>query len=63
MSQNIIKRLHGINTMFYDEGDVTLTGIDEFGLEFFLTIPVMELLEWIDIEDLKTEAIKYINEI
>jgi hypothetical protein len=63
MSQHINKRLHAINTLFYNEGDVTLTGIDELGVEFFLTIPVMELLEWINIEDLRAEAIKYINEI
>lgn len=63
MSRDINKRLHNINTMFYNEGDVTLTGVDEFGVEFFLTIPVIELLEWIDIKDLKAEAIKYINEI
>ena len=63
MKQDILKRLHAIDTLFYNEGDITLTGLDEFGTEFSVTIPIFELLEWVDVSQLKEEAIKYINEI
>tara|TARA_R110000803_G_scaffold32081_1_gene71028 strand:+ start:284 stop:475 length:192 start_codon:yes stop_codon:yes gene_type:complete len=62
MKQDILKRLHAIDTLFYNEGDITLTGLDEFGTEFSVTIPIFELLEWVNISQLKEEAIKYINE-
>ena len=63
MSHDIIKRLHIIDRMFYNEGDITLTGMDENGKEFSVTMPVLEVLEWVKTKDLKTEAIKYINEL
>lgn len=63
MNKDIIKRLHAIDRLFYNEGDITLTGLDEFGTEFSVTIPIFELLEWVNIAQLKEEAIKYINEI
>ena len=63
MNQDIIKRLHSIDTLFYNEGDITLTGLDEFGEVFSVTIPIFEFLEWVDVADLKEEAIKYIKEI
>lgn len=47
-TEPIVKRLSNINTMFNFEGDTTLIGVDEFGKEFRLSIPIMELLEWID---------------
>ena len=61
MNDDIIKRLHNIDRMFYNEGDMTLTGLDEFGKEFSVTIPVLEVLEWINITQLKEEAIKYMG--
>ena len=63
MKKDIIKRLHAIDRLFYNEGDITLTGLDEFGTEFSVTIPIFELLEWVNTAQLKEEAIKYINEI
>lgn len=63
MNKDIIKRLHAIDRLFYNEGDITLTGLDEFGTEFSVTIPIFELLEWVNTAQLKEEAIKYINEI
>jgi len=63
INQDIIKRLHCIDTLFYNEGDITLTGLDEFGESFSVTIPIFELLEWVDVSQLKEEAIKYIKEI
>ena len=59
----MIKRLHAINTLFYNEGDITLTGLDECGTEFSVTISVFEVLEWVVTDQLKEEAIKYIKEI
>ena len=63
MNKDIIKRLHAIDRIFYNEGDITLTGLDEFGTEFSVTIPIFDLLEWVNITQLKEEAIKYIKEI
>lgn len=63
MKQATTKRLHFINSLFYTEGDVNLTGLDEFGKEFSITISIFEVLEWVNTTELKEEAIKYINEI
>jgi hypothetical protein len=63
MNKDIIKRLKNIDRLFYNEGDITLTGLDEFGNEFSVTISILELLEWLDVSQLKEEVIKYINEI
>ena len=63
MNNDILKRLHNIDRLFYAEGDITLTGLDEFGTEFSVTIAIFEVLEWVNTTQLKEEAIKYINEI
>ena len=63
MKTDNIKRLRNIDRLFYNEGDITLTGLDEFGTEFSVTISILELLEWLDVSQLKEEVIKYINEI
>ena len=63
MKNENIKRLKNIDRLFYNEGDITLTGLDEFGNEFSVTISILELLEWLDVSQLKEEVIKYIKEI
>lgn len=63
MKNEYIKRLRNIDRLFYNEGDITLTGLDEFGNEFSVTISILELLEWLDVSQLKEEVIKYIKEI
>ena len=60
----IQKRLHDIDTFMSNEDNETiLSGKDEYGNDFILIFSTMELLEWMDIDYMKKQSKKYINNL
>ena len=60
----IQKRLHDIDTFMANEDNETiLSGKDEMGVDFFVIFNTMELLEWMDIDYMKKQSKKYINNL
>ena len=60
----IQKRLHDIDTFMATEDNETfLSGKDEYGNDFILIFSTMELLEWMDIDYMKKQSKKYINNL
>ena len=60
----IQKRLHDIDTFMANEDNETiLSGKDEYGNDFILIFSTMELLEWMDIDYMKKQSKKYINNL
>lgn len=58
------KRLNDINTfMSTDTNETILQGTDEYGKEFSITFDTIELLDWLDIEHMKSKAKKYITNL
>ena len=57
----IYKNLHDINTIASGNNETLVSGTDENGKEFTLTLSTFEILEWFDKEYLKETLIKYIN--
>ena len=60
----IQKRLHDIDTFMATEDNETfLSGKDEMGVDFFIIFNTVELLEWLDIDYMKKQSKKYINNL
>tara|TARA_Y100001973_G_C5142078_1_gene303473 strand:+ start:787 stop:981 length:195 start_codon:yes stop_codon:yes gene_type:complete len=63
MKKEIInKRLHDLNTFYIDGNEINYIGLDEFGNEFRLTMDAYEFLEWVDIIEIKSKLIQYIED-
>ena len=54
---------HNINTYQTVENETYLGGINSDGEDVTLVFSTIDLLEWLDIDYMKKEAIKYINEL
>jgi len=64
MKEKETKRLHDINTFMSTEDNETyLVGKDENGKEFTMVFNTIELLEWLDIDYMKSQSKKYINNL
>jgi len=64
MKGEITKRIHDINTfMSTKENETYLVGRDENGEDFTLVLDTIELLEWLDIDYMKSQSKKYINNL
>jgi hypothetical protein len=64
MKGKITKRLHDINTFMSTEDNETyLVGKDENGKHFTMVFDTIELLEWLDIDCMKSQCNKYIHEL
>tara|TARA_R100000781_G_scaffold3464_1_gene4845 strand:+ start:3149 stop:3385 length:237 start_codon:yes stop_codon:yes gene_type:complete len=61
--EHIHKRLHDINTMYCNDGELTLYGRDEYGKEFTLNMCLYEAINWFDKEYFKKKLIKHIKEL
>ena len=58
------KRLNDINTfMSTDDNETILQGTDEYGEDFSIVFDTIELLDWLDIEYMKSKANKYITNL
>jgi hypothetical protein len=64
MKEKETKRMHVINTfMSTQENETYLVGIDENGKDFTMVFDTIELLEWLDIDYMKSQSKKYINNL
>jgi len=64
MKGEITKRIHNINTFMSTEDNETyLVGKDENGKDFTMVFDTIELLEWLDIDYMKSQSKKYINNL
>lgn len=60
----IQKRIHDIDTFMATEDNETfLSGKDEYGKDFMIIFSTLELLEWMDVEYMKKQSNKYINNL
>ncbi len=58
------KRLNDINTfMSTEDNETILQGTDEYGEDFSIVFDTIELLDWLDIEHMKSKANKYITNL
>ena len=57
------KNIHDLNTFQCVNNEVYLSGIDENGEEITIVFNTFELLEWLNIDNMKNETIKYIKEL
>ncbi|QDP48244.1 MAG: hypothetical protein Unbinned585contig1001_14 [Prokaryotic dsDNA virus sp.] len=57
------KRIQDINTFHCSDNEVCLSGKDENGNEFTIVLNAFELLEWLDIEYIKKQTLKYIEQL
>jgi hypothetical protein len=64
MKGEITKRIHDVNTFMSTEDNETyLVGKDENGKDFTMVFDTIELLEWLDIDYMKSQSKKYINNL
>lgn len=64
MKGEITKRIHDVNTFMSTEDNETyLVGKGENGKEFTMVFNTIELLEWLDIDYMKSQCKKYINNL
>lgn len=64
MKGEITKRIHDVNTFMSTEDNETyLVGKDENGKDFTMVFDTIELLEWLDIDYMKSKSKKYINNL
>ena len=58
------QRLNDINTfMSTEDNETILQGTDEYGEDFSIVFDTIELLDWLDIEHMKSKANKYITNL
>ena len=64
MKGEITKRIYDINSFMSTEDNETyLVGKDENGKDFTMIFNTIELLEWLDIDYMKSQSKKYINNL
>jgi hypothetical protein len=64
MKEEIIKRLHDINSfMSTKDNDTYLVGKDENGKDFTVVFNTIELLNMIDVDYMKSQSKKYIDNL
>ncbi len=54
---------HNINTFQVVENETYLGGVNSEGEDVTLVFTTIELLEWLDIDHMKKEAIKHIKQL
>ena len=57
------KNLHDINTFSCSDNEVYLSGTDENGKDLTIVLSAFELLEWLDMNYIKKQTIKYIKQL
>lgn len=59
----IYKNIHDINTFSCSGNEVYLSGKDENGKDITIVLSSFELLEWLDINYIKEQTLKYIEKL
>ncbi|QDP51042.1 MAG: hypothetical protein Unbinned6004contig1002_28 [Prokaryotic dsDNA virus sp.] len=54
------KNIHDLNTYHFFEGEITISGNDENGDDFTLTMNAYEVISWLDTDDIRDELAKWI---
>jgi len=62
MSKETIS-LHSINTSQHVLNETYLVGSNQWGEDTTIVLNTIELLEWLDIQRMKEQSCKYINQI
>ena len=62
-NEYISKSLHDIHTQYTCDGETSFVGRDEWGKEFHLTVPTIELLHWCNVDYWKEKSIEYIKQM
>jgi|TARA_R100000084_G_C4643077_1_gene144992 hypothetical protein len=57
------KNLHDINSFACHDNEVYLSGTDENGNNLTIVLNAFELLEWVDINYIKKQTLKYIDDL
>ena len=57
------KNLNDINTFSCSDNEVYLSGTDENGKDFTIVLNAFEILEWLDIDHIKEQTIKYVKKV
>tara|TARA_R100001463_G_scaffold103430_1_gene157730 strand:+ start:1171 stop:1353 length:183 start_codon:yes stop_codon:yes gene_type:complete len=55
------KNLHDINTFSCSDNEILLSGTDENGENLTIVLNAFEVLEWLDIDYIKKQTLKYID--
>ena len=61
--EKVIKSIHDINSFCCHDNELYLSGLDEYGQDITLVFNAIEILEWLDIEYMRRQSIKYINQL
>tara|TARA_R100000781_G_scaffold114704_1_gene86249 strand:+ start:1993 stop:2205 length:213 start_codon:yes stop_codon:yes gene_type:complete len=61
--ETVIKSIHDINTFACSDNELYLSGKDQYGQDITLIFNAIEILEWLDIDYIKKQSIKYINKL
>jgi hypothetical protein len=59
----ITKRLNNINAFACKDNEVYYQGTDENGKDFMIVFTATDLLEWLDVSEIKQQTLKYIQEL
>jgi hypothetical protein len=59
----ITKRLNNINAFACKDNEVYYQGTDEHGKDFMIVFTATDLLEWLDVSEIKQQTLKYIQEL
>tara|TARA_R100000654_G_scaffold70961_1_gene101587 strand:+ start:715 stop:924 length:210 start_codon:yes stop_codon:yes gene_type:complete len=55
--------IHDLNTFQCADNEVYLRGVDNKGEDILLVFPANEILDWLDIEYIRGEVLKYYTNI
>ena len=61
--ETVFKAIHDINTFACSDNELYLGGKDEYGQDITLVFNAIEILEWLDIDYMKKQSVKYINQL
>lgn len=57
------KNLHDINTFSCSDNEILLSGTDEHGEDLTIVLNAFEVLEWLDMNYIKKQTLKYIEKL
>tara|TARA_B100001094_G_scaffold7119_1_gene6349 strand:- start:2746 stop:2928 length:183 start_codon:yes stop_codon:yes gene_type:complete len=57
------KNLHDINTFSCSDNEILLSGTDENGEDLTIILNAFEILEWLDMNYIKKQTLKYIEKL
>jgi len=57
------KNIHDINTFSCNDNEIILSGTDENGEDITIILNAFEVLEWLDMNYIKEQTLKYIQSL